>query len=286
MLMITKAVIPAAGLGTRFLPATKAIPKEMLPIVDKPVIQFVVEEAVAAGIKEIVIVVGRGKEAIENHFDTSFELEYFLDQRRKFELLAELKRIEDLAKIIYIRQKEPKGLGDAILCAKDIIGNEPFLVMLGDDIIKTDIPVSKQIIDAFNEKGQSIIATQEVPKELVSSYGIIKGTFEGKIAQIEDMIEKPSPEEAPSNIGVIGRYVLTPKIFEMLEKTAAGKTGEIELTNALKMLKDEEGLFAYKFEGRRFDTGNKKEYIKAILTYAEENPETKDAVKEYLEEKK
>jgi UTP--glucose-1-phosphate uridylyltransferase len=252
--MIRKAVIPAAGLGTRFLPATKSMPKEMLPIIDKPIIHFVVEEAIASGIEDIIVITGRGKRAIEDYFDTSPELESHLFQNEKYELLREVKDISSLADIHYIRQKEPKGLGDAVLKAEKHVGDEPFAVLLGDDIIKAEIPCIKQLMDLFDKYNNSIIAVEEVTKEKISDYGIIKGReIEESIYLIEDIIEKPSLEEAPSNTGTVGRYILTPEIFDCIKKTSQGKGNEIQLTDAIRMLKEEEEVYGYAFKGKRYD---------------------------------
>ena len=291
--MITKAVIPAAGLGTRFLPVTKSMPKEMLPIIDKPIIQFAVEEAIASGIEDIIIITGRGKRAIEDYFDTSPELESHLVQNKKYELLQELKDISSLVDIHYIRQKEPKGLGDAVLKAEKHIGNEPFAVLLGDDIIKGDTPCIKQLMDVYQKYDNTVIAVEEVKD--VSKYGIIK--IKGKeigldksVYRIEDIIEKPSLEEAPSNIGTVGRYILTPEIFDCIKETAPGKGNEIQLTDAIrnlslkkKALPKKGDIYAYKFKGKRYDAGDKLGYVKAIVDSALERADLKDDVRRYLE---
>jgi UTP--glucose-1-phosphate uridylyltransferase len=274
--MIRKAVIPAAGLGTRFLPATKSMPKEMLPIIDKPIIQFVVEEAIISGIEDIIIITGKGKRAIEDYFDTSPELERHLFQNKRYELLREVKDISSLADIHYIRQKEPKGLGDAVLKAEKHIGNEPFAVLLGDDIIKGEIPCIRQLMTLFDKYNKSIIAVEEVAKEKVSSYGMIKGReIEESIYLIEDLIEKPDVEEAPFSIGTVGRYILTPEIFDCIKQTSPGKGNEIQLTDAIKMLieKEKKDVFAYKFKGKRYDAGDKLGYVKAIIDFALEKEE-------------
>jgi len=283
--MIRKAVIPAAGLGTRFLPATKSIPKEMLPIIDKPIIQYVVEEAVASGINDIIIITGRGKRAIEDYFDTSPELENNLLSENKKDLLKEVKDISSLADIHYIRQKEPSGLGDAVLRAEKHIGDEPFAVLLGDDIIKGDTLCLKQLIDAYQkyENSSAVIAVQEV--EDVSKYGIIKGSEINKsVYRVEDIIEKPSLKEAPSNIGTVGRYIFTPEIFSYIKETPLGKGREIQLTDAIRMLikKGKRNIYAYKFKGKRYDAGDKLGYIKAIIDFALERDDLKDDVKDYL----
>ena len=289
--MIRKAVIPAAGLGTRFLPVTKSMPKEMLPIIDKPIIQFAVEEAIASGIEDIIIITGRGKRAIEDFFDTSPELESHLLQNEKYELLREVKDISSLVDIHYIRQKEPKGLGDAVLKAEKHIGDEPFAVLLGDDIIKGDAPCIKQLMDVYQKyESSAVIAVEEVKNKNVSKYGIIK--IKGKeidldksVYRIEDIIEKPSLEEAPSNIGTVGRYVLTPEIFPCIKETPLGKGNEIQLTDAIKILikKKKKDVYAYKFKGKRYDAGDKQGYVKAIIDSALEREDLKDEVMRYLE---
>ena len=283
---IRKAVIPAAGLGTRFLPATKSMPKEMLPIIDTPIIQFVVEEAIAAGIDDIIIITGRGKKAIEDYFDTSPELESHLFKNKKYALLREIKDISALVDIHYIRQKEPKGLGDAVLKAEKHVGNEPFAVLLGDDIIKAEIPCIKQLTNLFGRYNKSIIAVEEVPKEKVSSYGIIKGReIDEFIYRIEEIIEKPSLEEAPSNIGTVGRYVLTPAIFDCIKETKPGSGNEIQLTDAIKLLMEKEEVFAYSFKGKRYDAGDKTGYVKAIIDFALEKEDLKAEIRGYVQEK-
>jgi len=281
--MIRKAVIPAAGLGTRFLPATKSMPKEMLPIIDKPIIQFVVEEAIASGIEDIIIITGRGKRAIEDYFDTSPELETHLLQNGKYELLREVKDISSLADIHYIRQKEPKGLGDAVLKAEKHVGDEPFAVLLGDDIIKADIPCIKQLMNLFEKYSKPMIAVEKVPKEKVSSYGIIKGReIEKSVYFVDDIIEKPPLEEAPSNIGTVGRYVFTPEIFDCITETPPGKGNEIQLTDAIRILIEEEDVYGYAFEGKRYDAGDKVEYVKAIIDFALERDDLKEEVARYI----
>lgn len=263
-----KAVIPAAGLGTRFLPATKAQPKEMLPIVDKPVIQFVVEEAINSGIDDILIVTGRGKRAIEDHFDRSFELEQALEEQGKKELLEMIKGISELADIHYVRQKERKGLGHAIYCARNHIGNEPFAVLLGDTIVDSEIPCTKQMIDFYNKYRSTIIAVEEVSKDRIKNYGIVDGRLiDNSVYLIDNLVEKPKPEEAPSNLGIIGRYILVPEIFEFLEKTPSGKGNEIQLTDSLRLLGKEKRMYACKFEGKRYDIGNKFDYLRASVEY-------------------
>jgi UTP--glucose-1-phosphate uridylyltransferase len=271
---IRKAVFPAAGLGTRFLPATKAQPKEMLPLVDKPVIQYVIEEAVAAGIDNIIIVTGRGKNAIEDHFDVSYELEKILEGRGKLDLLEQVRAISNLVSVSYVRQKEALGLGHAILVAKPLIGNEPFAVLLGDDIIDSDVPCTGQMIAAFEKYRSSILATQIVEGPDISRYGVIKGQLvheaggANRTYRVEDLVEKPLYEEAPSNLAIIGRYILTPQIFEVLEQTTPDQGGEIQLTNGLKRLLERQSIHAYRFEGKRYDAGDKLGFLKATVEFA------------------
>ena len=246
---VKKAIIPAAGLGTRFLPATKAQPKEMLPIVDKPTIQYIIEEAIASGIEEILIITGRNKKCIEDHFDKSIELELELEKSGKSDLLELVRDISEMVDIHYIRQKEPKGLGHAIHCAKTFVGNEPFAVLLGDDVVDSKTPCLKQLIDCFNEYNTTILGVQTVPEENVSKYGIVNGIhIEDRVYKVKDLVEKPSLEEAPSNVAILGRYIITPQIFDILENTAPGKGGEIQLTDALKTLINKEAMYAYNFE--------------------------------------
>ena len=280
-----KVVIPAAGLGTRLLPATKAQPKEMLPVVDKPAIQYVVEEAVASGIRDILIITGRGKRAIEDHFDRSFELENTLEKTGKSGELAGIKRISNMADIFYIRQKEQLGLGHAVLCAKEHINDRPFAVMLGDDLIVNDKPCIKQLLDVFERLNSSVIAVERVPPDLVHRYGVIKGKqVEDNLYEIEDIIEKPSKEEAPSNIATIGRYVLSPRIFQCLEQTGPGVGGEIQLTDGIKRLLASEKVYAYEFSGRRYDIGTKEDWIMATLELALQRADLKDGIREFLED--
>ena len=280
---VKKAIIPAAGLGTRFLPATKAQPKEMLPIVDKPTIQYIIEEAVASGIEEILIITGRNKRAIEDHFDKSVELEQELEAHNKQELLTMVKDISNMVNIYYIRQKEPKGLGHAISCAKTFVGKEPFAVMLGDDVVDSKTPCLKQLIDCFTEYKTTILGVQEVPAEDVSKYGIVKGMhIEDRVYKVKDLIEKPKPEEAPSNIAILGRYIITPQIFDILENTVPGKGGEIQLTDALKVLIQSEAMYAYNFEGRRYDVGDKLGFLEATVEFALKREELREPFMEYL----
>jgi len=278
-----KAVIPAAGHGTRFLPATKAQPKEMLPLVDKPAIQLVVEEAVASGIDDILIITGRGKRAIEDHFDKSFELEHILETQGKLKELSQMQAISDLADIHFIRQKEAKGLGHAILCAEKHVGDEPFAVLLGDDIVLSKKPCTKQCIDLYNKYASSIIAVEKVAKEMISSYGVVDvEKVDDSVYSIKDLVEKPSASKAPSNLGIIGRYILTPEVFAALKKTDKGKGGEIQLTDALRILNKQQKMFACDFEGVRYDLGNKFDYMRASVEYALTHPEVSAKFKGYL----
>ena len=284
MSKITKAVIPAAGLGTRFLPATKACPKEMLPIVDKPTIQYIIEEALESGITDILIISGRNKRSIEDHFDRSPELEMNLEEGGKDELLQMVKNIANV-NIHYVRQKEPKGLGHAILCAKAFVGNEPFAVLLGDDVVyNEEYPCLKQLMDVYDVKGGSVLGCQTVPLEKVSAYGIVvsEATADERIFKVNDMVEKPSIDEAPSRLAVLGRYVITPEIFEILENTAPGRGGEIQLTDALKVLAQHQDMYAYDFIGKRYDVGDKFGYLQATVEYALRRDDLKDKFVAYL----
>ncbi len=286
MQKVTKAVIPAAGLGTRFLPATKACPKEMLPIVDKPTIQYIIEEALASGIKDILIITGHNKRSIEDHFDYNPELELNLREHGKEELLAMVKEIGDI-NLHYIRQKEPKGLGHAILCAKSFVGNEPFAVLLGDDVVyNEEKPCLQQLLDVYDATGASVLGCQTVPQEKVSSYGIVasEATEDARIFKVNDMVEKPAVEEAPSRLAVLGRYVITPEIFAILEQTAPGRGGEIQLTDALKVLAKEQAMYAYDFVCRRYDVGDKQGYLEATVEYALRRPELREKFLRYLQE--
>jgi len=280
---IRKAILPAAGLGTRFLPATKAQPKEMLPIVDKPTIQYVVEEAAASGIEHIIIVTGRGKNAIEDHFDRSLELEMALERKGKHDELKEIQRISELTSFCYVRQKEPLGLGHAILVAKALVGNEPFAVLLGDDVIDADPPCLRQMMSAFDQYRSPIIAVQQVPREETSSYGIIDPKpIKDSVFQILDLIEKPSPEIAPSDLAIIGRYILTPEIFEALEQTEPDEGGEIQLTNGLRMLLRTQPLYGLAFSGLRYDAGSKLGFLKATVQFALKRPDLAPGFRAYL----
>lgn len=277
-----KAVIPAAGFGTRFLPATKAQPKEMLPVFDKPTIQYVIEEAVASGIDDILIVTGKNKHSIEDHFDKSFELEYTLKQAGKTKYLKQVQDITDLADICYIRQKEQKGLGDAIYCAKKHVGDEPFAVMLGDTITKGKTPCTKQLIDIYNKYEASAISLERVPQEKVERYGIIKGVeIEQDVYQIDELVEKPPVNEAPSNLAIMGRYVLTPDIFDKIKETGAGVGGEIQLTDALAKL---DKIYGNTFEGKTYDIGNRLEWLKTSIEFAMDDEESKNDLIRYMKE--
>lgn len=281
---IKKAVIPAAGLGTRFLPVTKAQPKEMLPIVDKPTIQYIIEEAVASGIEEILIITGRNKNCIEDHFDKSVELELELEKSGKKDMLKLVREISDMVDIHYIRQKEPKGLGHAISCARTFVGNEPFAVLLGDDLVyNEEKPCLKQLMDCYNEYNTSILGVQTVDVKDVSKYGIIKGIhIEGRVHKVRGLVEKPAVEEAPSNIAILGRYIITPQIFKVLEETKPGRGGEIQLTDALSKLINEEAIYAYEFEGTRYDVGDKLGFLKATVEYTLRREDLRDEFMEYL----
>ncbi|RKP53185.1 UTP--glucose-1-phosphate uridylyltransferase [Cohnella endophytica] len=274
MKKVRKAIIPAAGLGTRFLPATKAMPKEMLPIVDKPTIQYIVEEAVESGIEDIIIVTGKGKRAIEDHFDSAFELEQTLLERKKLELLEEVQRSSKIIDIHYIRQKEPKGLGHAVWCARKFIGDEPFAVLLGDDIVRAETPCLLQLIEKFQFMQSSIVAVQPVPDEEVSRYGIVNPIEQyGRLYKTREFIEKPAKEQAPSNLAIMGRYILTPQIFDFLENAEKGASGEIQLTDAIQKLAEVEDVYAYQFEGTRYDVGDKLGFILTSLDFALMNKE-------------
>ena len=283
---VRKAIIPAAGLGTRFLPATKAQPKEMLPIVDKPTIQYIIEEAVASGIEEILIITGRNKKSIEDHFDKSVELEMELEKAGKQEMLELVRGISDMVDIHYIRQKEPRGLGHAIHCAKSFVGNEPFAVMLGDDVVDSEVPCLKQLIDCFNEYKTTILGVQTVAPENVDKYGIVDGIhIEDKVYKVKRLVEKPAIEESPSNVAILGRYIITPQIFEILENTKPGKGNEIQLTDALETLIRNEAMYAYDFEGRRYDVGDKLGFLQATVEFALKREELREDFIEYLNTK-
>lgn len=281
---IRKAIIPAAGLGTRFLPATKAQPKEMLPIVDKPTLQYIIEECVASGIEEILIITGRNKKSIEDHFDRSVELEMELEKAGKQQMLEMVREISDMVNIHFIRQKEPRGLGHAILCAKTFVGDEPFAVLLGDDVVYNDQkPCLKQLIDCYGEYKTSVLGVQTVDPQNVNKYGIVGGLhIEDRVYKVKELVEKPSVEEAPSNVAILGRYIITPKIFEILENTKPGKGNEIQLTDALLKLIEHEAMYAYNFEGRRYDVGDKLGFLEATVEYALRKEELRDGFIEYL----
>ncbi len=282
MKKIRKAVIPAAGLGTRFLPATKAQPKEMLPIVDKPAIQFIIEEAIASGIEEILIITGRNKRSIEDHFDRSLELEAQLKSQGKYDLLKMVEEISEVT-IHFIRQKEALGLGHAVLCAKQFVGYEPFAVMLGDDLVDAPVPCLSQMIDVYDDLGGSVLGVQEVPADTVSSYGIVTPrAVKPNVFQAMDLIEKPSVEEAPSQLAVLGRYILDPEIFRILEQTQPGRGGEIQLTDAIRVLAGQQAVYAYSFFGRRYDIGDKEGFLEATVEQALKRPELRDRFMKYL----
>jgi UTP--glucose-1-phosphate uridylyltransferase len=282
---IRKAVFPAAGLGTRFLPATKAQPKEMLPIVDKPIIQYVIEEAVQSGLKHIILVTGRGKNAIEDHFDIALELEQILEQRGKTELLEQVRAISNMIDVAYVRQGQALGLGHAVLVARVLVGDEPFAVMLGDDIIDAEVPCMKQMIGAFEQHQGPIIALQRVPRESISAYGVIEGepvSDDGRVFRIRNLVEKPEPDEAPSDLAIIGRYILTPDIFPALESTPRDAGGEIQLTNGLRDLERERPLYGYLFDGVRHDAGDKLGFLKATVQYALKRSDLGGPFREWL----
>jgi UTP--glucose-1-phosphate uridylyltransferase len=283
---VRKAVFPAAGLGTRFLPATKAQPKEMLPLVDKPIIQYGVEEAVAAGCDQIIIVTGRGKSAIEDHFDVSYELEKMLEERGKTDLLKIVRQISDLIHIAYVRQKEALGLGHAVLTARELVGEEPFAVLLADDVIDAEVPCLKQLMDVFDKTQCSVLATQVVEGPGISAYGVLEGKpvpgSNGKLYEVLSLVEKPRPEEAPSNLAVIGRYILTPTVFETLSDIKAGAGGELQLTDGLKLLLKKEKIYGYVFEGKRHDTGDKLGFLKATVEFALKRPDLGGTLRQYL----
>jgi UTP--glucose-1-phosphate uridylyltransferase len=283
---VRKAVFPAAGLGTRFLPATKAMPKEMLPLVDKPIIQYGVEEAVASGCDQIIIITGRGKQAIEDHFDVSYELEKMLEERKKTDLLTIVRQISDLIHIAYVRQKEALGLGHAVLTARELVGDEPFAVLLADDVIDAEVPCLKQLMDVFNQTQCSVLATQVVEGPGISAYGVLEGKpvpgTNGKLYEVISLVEKPRPEEAPSNLAVIGRYILTPTVFTTLSDIKAGAGGELQLTDGLKELLKKEKIYGYVFEGKRHDTGDKLGFLKATVEFALKRPDLGGPLRQYL----
>lgn len=280
---IRKAIIPAAGLGTRFLPATKAQPKEMLPIVDKPTLQYIIEEAVNSGIEEILIITGRNKKSIEDHFDKSVELELELEAKGKHDLLAKVRKISEMVNIYYIRQKEPKGLGHAIYCAKSFISNEPFAVLLGDDVVYAEKPCLKQMLEVYEEYRTTILGVQEVAKNEVDKYGIVEGKqIEDRVYKVKSLVEKPAVENAPSNVAILGRYIINPTIFTILEHTKPGAHGEIQLTDALKELAQSEAMYAYNFEGRRYDVGDKQGFLEATVEFALRREDLREEFLQYL----
>ena len=284
---VRKAVFPAAGLGTRFLPATKAQPKEMLPLVDKPIIQYGVEEAMASGCDQILIITGRGKQAIEDHFDVSYELEKMLEERQKTDLLKIVRNISDMMHVAYVRQKEALGLGHAVLMARELVGNEPFAVLLADDVIDAEVPCLKQMVQVFEQKQCSVIAAQVVEGKMISSYGVFDtrpadGSFGGRLFEIKNMVEKPKPEEAPSNLAIIGRYILTPAIFDSLAETPTGAGGELQLTDGMRLLLQKEKMYAYVYEGRRHDAGDKLGFLKATVEFALKREDLGEPFREYL----
>jgi UTP--glucose-1-phosphate uridylyltransferase len=283
---VRKAVFPAAGLGTRFLPATKAQPKEMLPLVDKPIIQYGVEEAMSSGCDQIIIITGRGKQSIEDHFDVSYELETMLEQRKKTDLLQIVRSISDMIHVAYVRQKEALGLGHAVLMARELVGNEPFAVLLADDVIDNPVPALKQMADVFNQNQCSVIAAQVVEGKMISSYGVFETApaegFNGRLFEIKNMVEKPKFEEAPSNLAVIGRYILTPTIFDCLSQTQPGAGGELQLTDGMRLLLKREKMYGYIYEGRRHDTGDKLGFLKATVEFALKRDDLGTPFREYL----
>jgi UTP--glucose-1-phosphate uridylyltransferase len=286
---VRKAVFPAAGLGTRFLPATKAQPKEMLPLVDKPIIQYGVEEAMASGCDQILIITGRGKQAIEDHFDVSYELEKMLEERKKTDLLKIVRSISDVIHVAYVRQKEALGLGHAVLMARELVGNEPFAVLLADDVIDAKVPCLKQMVEVYDQTQCSVLATQVIEGKMISSYGVLDvqpadGRFGGRLYEIKNMVEKPKPEDAPSNLAIIGRYILTPTIFECLANTKAGAGGELQLTDGMRLLLQKEKMYAYVYEGRRHDAGDKLGFLKATVEFALKREDLGAAFREYLKQ--
>lgn len=283
MIKVKKAIFPVAGFGTRFLPFTKAMPKEMLPIVDKPVIQILVEEAVASGIEQIIIITGRGKRAIEDHFDASFELEFLLNKKGKKEQLKEIKKIENLAKFVFIRQDQPRGDGHAILCAKEVVGNEPFAVMFGDDIIKSKQPALSQLIEVFEKHQNCVIGVQKVEKKDISKFGIVKPKSKGDVFEIADMVEKPRPEEAPSDLAIVGKFVCIPEIFEAIESAQKSKDGEMRLIDGFKNLIQRRVILGRVIKGQRFDTGDKLGFLQATVDAALSSDEVKDDFRKYLQ---
>ncbi|MBL8292441.1 MAG: UTP--glucose-1-phosphate uridylyltransferase GalU [Bryobacterales bacterium] len=288
MAKVRKVVFPAAGLGTRFLPATKAQPKEMLPLVDKPLIQYGVEESIHSGIQNIIIVTGRGKSAIEDHFDVSFELEHLLETKGKLDLLKQVRDISDMINVSYVRQKEAMGLGHAVLRARELVGNEPFAVVLSDDVIDAEVPCVRQLLDIHEFYGASVVALMEVPKEQISAYGVVDAEpvehngAQGRLYRVRNMVEKPKADEAPSNLAIIGRYILAPEIFQSIEEIPPGAGGEIQLTDALKHLLRSRPIYGLKFEGKRFDAGDKLGFLQATVEFALRRPDLGAAFRDYL----
>lgn len=280
---VKKAVIPVAGLGTRFLPATKTVPKELLPIVDIPAVQYVVQEAVEAGIDEIIFVTGRGKDSIEDHFDEAPELEQVLESRGQKAMRDTLRRIAEMVEIVSVRQKRPLGLGHAVLCARDLIGDEPFAILLSDDLIDSDVPCVRQLVEIFDERKESVVALRRVPRQDVNKYGIVGGNkITEKLCEVTEMVEKPHPDEAPSQMAIIGRYILRPEIFSFLGKVSPGKGGEIQLTDAISQLARRQKVYGYEFEGAHYDIGDKFGFVQATVAYALKRPDLHDRVEEYL----
>lgn len=288
MVKVRKAVFPAAGLGTRFLPATKAQPKEMLPLVDKPLIQYGVEEAIHSGIQNMIIVTGRGKTAIEDHFDVSFELEYMLESRGKKDLLSVVRNVSDMLNVCYVRQKEARGLGHAVLCARELVGDEPFAVVLSDDVIAAETPCIRQLLDVHEFFAAPVVAVMEVPREVISAYGVVDAepvshnNTKDRLFRIRDMVEKPKPENAPSNLAIIGRYILTPEVFDSIAAVEPGSGGEIQLTDGLKHLLHKRPVYAYRFEGTRHDAGDKLGFLRATVEFALQRHDLGGPFREYL----
>lgn len=285
---VRKAIIPAAGLGTRFLPATKSVPKEMLPIIDKPTIEYIIEEAVAAGIEDIIIITGKGKRAIEDHFDRALELEHNLLEKGKLDILEKVQYSSELANIHYVRQKEARGLGHAVWCARNFIGDEPFAVLLGDDIVQSEVPCIKQLIDQYEQTGSSVIGVQQVPENETHRYGIVDPKphvgHVGRLSPVANFIEKPEPGTAPSNLAIMGRYLLTPEIFDILENQETGAGGEIQLTDAIQTLNQTQDVYAYDFEGQRHDVGEKIGFVKTTIEFALQHDDLRDEVLTFMEE--
>ncbi len=282
---VRKAVIPAAGLGTRFLPATKSVPKELLPIVDTPTLQMIVQEIVDSGIETVILITGKGKTALEDHFDLSLELERKLESEGKFDLADKLKKASSLARFVTVRQSQPRGLGDAVLCAREVVGDEPFMVLLGDDLVDAEVPCTAQMIDVYNKHGKSVVALMEIEKEFVSRFGICAGkNISDRLLELNEMVEKPSINEAPSNLAIVGRYILNPRIFELLASQTAGRAGEIQLTDAMARLMKEQGFLGYQFNGERFDAGDKFGFLQANIHWGLKNPEIAPKLLKYMQQ--